>query len=55
MLAVAGKTKRVTVAAYPPGTGSRVVVGGDSTVDVARLRLCLKTRPDRPTEDTRYV
>lgn len=38
MLLVAGKTKRVTVAAYPHGSGSRVVIGGDGRTDVARLK-----------------
>ena len=42
MLAVAGKTRRITVAAYPQGSGSRVVIGSDSRTDIAHLRQWLK-------------
>ena len=55
MLAVAGKTMRVTVAAYPLGTGSRVVIGGDSRAAVANLRRWLRTRPGRSAGGGQFV
>ena len=44
------RTARVTVAAYPRGSGSRVIVGGDESSTVHMLSNVIRGLPETPPE-----
>jgi hypothetical protein len=50
-LMVAGKTKRVTVAAYPLGAGSRAVIGGDDRNAVTTIQRWVHRLQYAPAEE----